>query len=168
LNQFNLVGFPAFLKKFHRVELRQFCPFYRKGAFNDVLRSRFNFLEIFRGKWALKGKVIEEPILKGRADRQLCRGEDLFDGLRHNVSTAMAVDLAAFCTVELKWGHLSIFRQGAREIHGLAIHLCRKDIWAKCQAESRQSRPNGLAGWNISTAAIFERNFHSLHDVIER
>jgi len=77
----------------------------------------------------------------------------------------MAVDFAAFSTVELQWNHLSIFRQGAREIYGLAIHLGRKDVRAKCQAESRQSRSNGLAGRNILTAAIYEPNFHDVHSI---
>jgi hypothetical protein len=80
----------------------------------------------------------------------------------------MAVDLTAFCTVELQWGHLGIFRQSAREVYGLAIHLRRKDIRAKRQSKSRQGKPNGLARWNIPTAPIFKPNFHDLHDVIER
>jgi hypothetical protein len=84
------------------------------------------------------------------------------------MSTAVSVDLTAFCPVELEWGHFSIFRQDVREIYCLAIHLCRKDIRSNRQAESRESRPNGLAGWNIPTVAIFERNFHDLHDAIER
>src|SRR4029077_17024606 len=136
-----------------------------KGSFDDVFRSRFDFIEIFRGKWALKGKVIEESILEGRADRQLCRRKDLFDGLGHNVGTTMAVDLTAFGTVELQWIHFSIFRQGARKIYGLAMHLRRKNIPSKRQAKSRQNGPNGLAGWNIPTTAIFERNFHDMHSI---
>ena len=116
---------------------------------------------------SIKGKVIEEPVLQGRADRQLCRGKDFFDGLGHNVSATMTVDLTAFCTVELERDHFSIFRQYAREIYCLAMHLCRKNIPAKCQAKSRQSRPNGLAGRNIPTIAIFERNFHDIHSIYQ-
>ena len=63
MNQLNLIGFPSFLEKLHRVLLRQFFPFHRKGALDDVFRSRFNFLEIFRSKWAFKGKIIEDQDL---------------------------------------------------------------------------------------------------------
>ena len=80
----------------------------------------------------------------------------------------MAVDLTAFCTVELQWGHFSIFRQSAREVYSLAIHLRCKGVRAKRQAESRQGKPNGLASWNIPTDTISKPNFHDMHDVIER
>jgi hypothetical protein len=80
----------------------------------------------------------------------------------------MAIDLTAFGTIESQWKYLGIFRQGAREIDGLPIHLGRKNILAKRQTKSRQSRPNGLASWNVPTTAIIERNFHDMHSIDQR
>src|SRR5207253_5769356 len=75
------------------------APKWAIGA-DDLLNSRLDLFQIFRGKRPLVGKIIIETLFNRRTDGQLRRRKKILDGLRKNVRAAVAIDFFTLRHIE--------------------------------------------------------------------
>ncbi len=162
LDHLDLVGFPLRLKQANGLGLGQFAPRHGQPSGDDLARARLDLFEVLQRERPIEGEIVIEAVFKGRADRELRRGEELLHRLGHDVGAAVPIDFPAFRRVETQRLERTVLSERRGEIDRRPIELGRDDRGAELHAEIGQGLADRRAGGNGLRPAVLQPNVNHL------
>ncbi len=117
--------------------------------------------EVFRGEGALEGEIVVEAVFDGRADGDLGRGEEFFDGLGHDMGGGVANDRQAGGGVGGDESEFAgAFRQGRGQVAGLPIDEAGHGVFEALSGNNARKRQAArFAGLRFQDFVI-DRDLH--------
>ncbi len=164
-DQLHLVFLMLFLHQRDGGVLVQLEALERQVLLDDLLHLGLDAAQVLRRERARQVEVVVEPVLNRRADGEARVGEQVFDGLCHDVRGRMPVRLFALRVVEGENLQLAVLFHRRAQVDHFAVQLGSAGRAVKPRADGARDVGDRRAAF-ILPDVVFQSDFdHGIHSL---